>query len=248
MNDRQINDLVRMAMEVDELESGAADARPAPGLHLADMDPASASSRSLRDRRPAVRAWWIGAGLAAAAVVAIASMTSPRVLPTGPKPGDTPIATNPNGPSTPHNVVTPSVPEDHVAVAPAPARERVDLGAVERCIVVAIYRDTRAGVRCVQFKPQVWSENKCLSEITPSELRQVTLGQPCTPANQTLLVALAGPQKKLPQSQPEAEGLATCILDRPRDCGSDSKCLATAATECVPPDVSVRLESVAASR
>jgi hypothetical protein len=127
------------------------------------------------------------------------------------------------------------------------AADRVDPGNVERSMVMAIYRGARGQMQCVKMKPHEWSENKCLTDVTSQELKCVSVGQACTAsADHALVVALSGPQKSLPRNDSDAVHLATCILGSP--CENDSKCLSLTAAQCVPDGVSVKIETVAASR
>lgn len=248
MNDRRINNLVRMAMEVEEIESQAT----SPSLRLVG-EPVMAGARG--------RSWFVsgaglaGMGLAAAAglalVFAIPAMLHPAT------PGKTVIATDTGG-STPQNneivrhmpTVDPFVNVDtHEPATPAVAlaSDRVDPGMVERSLVMAIYRGARGQMQCVKMKPHEWSENKCLTDVTSQELKCVSVGQACSAsADHALVVALSGPQKSLPRNDADAVSLATCILGSP--CENDSKCLSLSAAECVPAGVSVKIETVASSR
>ncbi len=251
MNDRRINELVRMAMEVEELESDVA----APQLRLVgDGVPAGDLSRSQRG-------WWAGAtgiGLAAAAglalVFAIPAMRHPE-----PASGTKNIATvpMPEQPTTTgiqivrhldlKQATQPVAPGPSVLPVIAQVQDRTDPGMVERCMVMAIYRGQRGQMHCVQVSPHEWSENKCLNEVTPQELKCVSVGQSCSAsADHALVVAMSGPQKSLPRTESDAVNLATCILGSP--CQNDSKCYSLSAAECLPVGVSVKIETIADSR
>jgi hypothetical protein len=231
MNDRRINDLVRMAMEADELEADA----QSPDRHLAGAIDAVPSGRS-----GSLRGWWAGAALAAAGIAVVVAL--PFFTGHASKPGATIVEGRLGvpGPKGTIEVVSP-------AVVVNTALERVDPGTVERCVVVAIFRDDHGRMNCVKSKPHEWSENRCLGEVSSQELRRVVVGQGCSSsADQALMVALAGPQRSLPKTEADAMGLATCILGSP--CENDPRCLANAAAECVPAEVSVKIETVASSR
>jgi hypothetical protein len=260
MNDRRMNELVRMAMEVEELEAGA----NRPQLRLVGAEPDEANEGATV-RHALHGRWWAGAGMAAAAVLAL-YFTLPAMLSTpgspahqGPiviNPPDLPSMQGDHHDPTPvivhRDIVRPDpapqmlVRNDHVvnvAAAPTP----VDPGSVEKCVVVAIYRDDAGRMHCVKSAPAVWSENRCLSEVSGQELRCASIGQACSSsADHALMVALAGPSRSLPKSDADAVGLATCILGSP--CQNDSKCLSSAAMDCVPPDVSVKIETTAMLR
>lgn len=253
MNDRRIKNLVRMAMEVEELESHV----NAPALRLAG-EPAEL-------RR---RAWFasgvgmMGIGLAAAAglalVFALPAMMQPR---NSGHTNNTSLATTAadNSAGTPKdNTIVRHMPTsapiqnaNHAALAVVPtvsvAADRVDPDNVERSMIMAIYRGARGQMQCVKMKPHEWSENKCLTDVTSQELKCVSVGQACTAsADHALVVALSGPQKSLPRNESDAVHLATCILGSP--CENDSKCLSLNAAQCVPEGVSVKIETVADSR
>jgi hypothetical protein len=248
MNDRRINNLVRMAMEVEELEGHAS----TPGLRLVG-EPIAARPREWL----ATRAGMTSVGLAAAAGLALV-FALPAMLHMS-EPTKTMVATNTDGNSNaaPQEdiVIVKSLkqaqpvenPERPSIPGMAMATERVDPGSVERSLVMAIYRGARGQMQCVKIKPHEWSENKCLTEVTPQELRCVPVGQACTAsADHALMVALSGPQKSLPRNESDAVHLATCILGVP--CENDSKCYSLSAAHCVPEGVSVRIETVADSR
>ena len=131
-------------------------------------------------------------------------------------------------------------------VIPVDSQAAVDPGSVEGCIVVAIYRDDHGAMHCVKVKPQEWTGNKCLSEVSQQELRCVSVGQPCSAsADRAMLVALSGPQRSLPKTEADAVQLAGCILGSSSD---DSRGYAHAAAECVPSDVSVKIETASEVR
>lgn len=230
MNDRRMNDLVRMAVEVDELER---EASAAPHLRLVGA--------AAHDAHPVpTRAWWIGMTAAAAAILAMAAalplMLSPA-LPSG-----TAIVENtePVGPVVP--VVEPRDIAQGPVVAPVPV---VDAGSIEKCVVMAIYRNDRGGVNCVTVPtPQVWQGNKCLSEVSAQELKTLSIDRPCPKdSDHALVVAMAGPQRSLPKTESDAVGLATCIL---RVKGEGLGRITSAAQGCVSPEVAVKIEAVGA--
>jgi hypothetical protein len=244
MNDRRMGDLVRMAMEVEEIEREASEG--APRLRLVGAEEPHA-------HRQPTRAWWVGMTAAAAAILAMAAalplMLRPPATPT-PGPAVVEKTTEPTPapspePKQPATVIvqTPHVAPSATANPTAPA---FDAGSVERCVVLAIYRDQRGSMRCADVRPQEWQGNKCLSEVTTQEIKTVSLERPCTPdADRALLVAMAGPQRALPKNQAEAEGVASCILRSPNTEGFDDiKPFISAASGCVSPEVAVKIESV----
>jgi hypothetical protein len=234
MNDRRVSDLVRMAVEVDELERGAGVGSPRLRLVGADAEPAHPLP---------TRGWWVGMTLAAAAVLAMAAMLPFMLRPTEQPTG--PIAMDHSGAGEMRPIPTYLVSEG--PTRPGLSESPVDAGSVEKCVVVAIYRDRTGGVNCVTPPtPQVWQGNKCLSEVSAQELKTVTLDRPCAKeADHALVVAMAGPQRSLPKTESDAVGIATCILGGPNgDGGEGLGRIATAAASCVPPEVAVKIEAI----
>jgi hypothetical protein len=262
MNDARIQELVRMALEVDELEGVR---RPA----------VTAASAGAADPRGVVvrRLFWAGAALAAAAAVAV--MVSPLATRVSTDPGAGrmtaglgPSMAAPGAARDPGEVGAPAHADYTVALeprytrrlnlqdmirpAPAPAPAgvvgaRLDPEGLEQCVVMAIYRDPLGAMHCVQMKPHEWQGNRCLTEVPPSELRSVWFGRPCAEPASTLVVALSGPRRALPKNEEGAVALARCILGLSESCEAHGQpCLQRAAVECVPSEVSVRVETVAA--
>ncbi|HMN41087.1 MAG TPA: hypothetical protein PKE29_09590 [Phycisphaerales bacterium] len=284
MNDKRMDRLVRMAMEAEEMEFGPAarSGEIAPMLRLVgvgdERDNGGAGARRT--------AWWIGAGVLAAAGIALASVLPMMLGPAAEK--RVPVASHGGAPvevadgaakptrgapvfrrhrsleavaeggggTTPVWMVSeyalarePDICVPPFSGVPALSGDRVDPGSVQRCVVVAIYRDDHGSMHCAQVQPQVWPGNKCLSEVTPQEIRTVPLAEACSPtASRTLVVAMAGPQRALPNTELEAIGVARCILGGEvshAGCAEDLRCIANAAAACVSPEVAVKVESVA---
>jgi hypothetical protein len=215
-------------MDVEDLER---EAGGAPRLRLvgADVEPAHPLP---------TRGWWIGMTAAAAAILAMAAAL-PLMMGAPARP-DPAVAT---GDKTP-------APVDVAVVEPRPtppapvAAPIVDAGSVERCVVVAIYRNKSGGLDCVTApSQQVWQGNKCLSEVSAQELKTLTIERPCPKdSDHALVVAMAGPQRSLPKTESDAVGLAACILGGQDD--GRALNIASAAAGCVPPEVSVKIESI----
>lgn len=226
MNDDKLQRLLAMAQQVDDLSVSAGE--PVPDNELPVMS-SFASTRHVVIRRLVL----LGAGVAAAAALSLAILV-PEVFTRSVS-------------STPQLVsgVEPGLRMVH----PAPRLGTVpDALADEHCVVVAIHRDKLGGLRCVDFKPHEWDENRCLSDVSPTELRDTAMqSDPCgTPEHQMVLVALSGPRSALPTSAANAAELARCILAGRRDCDTEGRCFVGAASRCVPADVSVRIETVSA--
>jgi hypothetical protein len=230
MNDRSMGELVRMAMEVDELEREPSSA--APRLRLVGGE--GESVHPLPTRR-----WWIGMTAAAAAILTMAAALPLMMRP--PVKVEPAIADKIESPLPVAPVELRSATVETVVRPSAPATAPVDAGSIERCVVVAIYRNNRGGLDCVSPPtPQVWQGNKCLSEVSAQELKTLTLDRACSPreSDRALVVAMAGPQRSLPKTESDAMGLATCIL------GGPDEWQGLRAESCVPPEVAVKIEAL----
>lgn len=250
MNDRRLDELIRMAREVNELERSA---EGIPALRLVGDPVATRKGRS-------VRRIWIGALSAAAAIAVVGVSVWMAVAPgaTHPTQTGTPTAgahgTNAPGNSpnesprtfVKHTPLGPTLPVPGSTGTTVRATMPVPVpGSQDESVVLAIYRDNTGGVHCVQMAAHTWA-NRCLPDVQASELRNVSFGEPCmSEPRQTLLVALAGPRRSLPTSEAGAVALAKCIFSMPRGCDTDAACFSGPASQCIPAGVSVKIESVA---
>ncbi len=252
MNDRRLNELLRMAGEVDDLERSAdgMSSSRRPGLN-ATANGAKSPALIRTDRL--IRRQMFGA-LSMAAALAIAGvgfwLNSQSNRSSAP-----PVAT-----SDSERGVSEVPARDYVKHVPLSTPTLVDaptgtvvrstppvpvVGSLDESVVLAIYRNDAGDLHCVQLAPHTWS-NRCLPDVQPVELRSVSFGTPCaTQPRHTLLIALAGPRRSLPTSEASAVSLAKCILSMPRVCDGDAACFSGPASQCVPAGVSVKIESVA---
>lgn len=256
MNDNRINELVRMVMEVEEIER-----ETPPALRLSG-EGSFAKTRT--------RGWlYASVGVAAAAAVALVAAIPLRnaILP---KSDSRTSITSTDGAGTDSEVPVYTKTlnlaqrpdfvirvEDNAQVRTWLSAVRsqgydariVDPSEVQTCIVVAIYRDQIGAMHCVQLKPHEWQDNQCLTEVSSHELKSVHFGAPCTQdARQTLLVALSGPRNALPTTEQGAVALAKCILGKAGSCDSEPGCFTGVASHCLPSNVAVKIETVAANR
>lgn len=251
MNDRRLNELIRMAGEVSALERSA---EALPALRLSGTP---AQTRVVRRR-------WIGL-LSAAAALSIAGIgawygLAPSTSTVAPGPvvvdgsnpsGQTSGQTSGQAGDLPksyvrHQPLSPALPVPGVDGAVVRTVQNTPIpGTPDESVVMAIYRDNAGGLRCVQLAAHTWA-NRCLPDVQPSELRDVRFGAPCVKEPQeTLLIALAGPRRSLPTSEAGAVALAKCILSMPRGCDGEASCFSGPASQCVPAGVSVKIEAVA---
>lgn len=253
LNDRQLENLVRMAAEIEAMEALASGK---PSLRLTGGGaPVSASKGAshgwrLGWRRSAA----FGSMLAAAAAIAFVAMPggllsgsktspSPRLVPheriaKAPAPVNPEIYTGPGG-------VWPAAlpwPLNGEPVDPlAQARRSPEI----RGALLAILEDDAGRVESVKWVEHDWEAGKGLDDAKASDLVALSLmmSSDHTPRQMTV-VGLRGPADELPLGDARAQELASCIVRAPAKCSSMSCCNPGAAVECIPDDVSVRFERV----
>lgn len=245
MNDRQLQELLRMAAEIERIE---ADAQSVIG-HVGGRSATSARGRRSSFTRSA---WMWGSGLAAAAAVALGiggvvmlsggGGSSSAGGSGGPTPG--PIATTNNAAQQPPVDSAPA-PVESIAVA-LPAATTPKLAASPG-LLLAIYQDMFGGARCVQIVPRPLEPGESLAGLARDEMlhaEDIERGAACAPGpHRLLVVALSGPADQLPTTYERAEALASCIAQTRDICSEEQSAYASAAFTCVPPGVSVRVES-----
>lgn len=227
MNNRELENLIRMAMEVEDLEGS----RPALSFDGAPVTVVRTGAR---------RVWLIGGGLAAAAALTLAAVA---VWPTKPSEPSARLADSTGVVGT-HEVVPParsvvvdSPPPVHVAQVPPDAGEKT--------VLLAIFRDADDRCSCVQLRDGEWSGRK-LADIGRSELLRTAMARACNESPEhVLVIAIAGPAEYLPSSD-QAEVLAACVFETPSTCGDDdSSCYTSAAMACLPAGMTVKAETLA---
>lgn len=244
MNDARIEQLLRMAVEADDLEDACEGRSPVIArLHNGKVTMVAARRRM-----------WAGMALAACAALAFAGAWVIGVRSGTPRTQGDQTAATPSGVEAtngstlagrvePNRIERDGVPQTRVELVSA------DAAGPDQNMVLAIYHDPYAGCRCVKWRSHDWSENRCLSEVGAQEIKGVDVGRPCMPsAQQKLLVALSGPARDLPNTDAKASALAQCILDADRPCDAEGTCYEPAARECVPKNVSFKIEAVAYNR
>jgi hypothetical protein len=256
MNDRRINNLVRMAAEIDELERSALDAAPAeprmhaPQLRLVDRDQAH---RLRRERR----AWVVRAVLmgAAAASVGLAVRLSLPTFTHAPSP-------------TPPIVKSPVIPlpKTEVAVAPTPKVPPVaphllprkpdtttiayvpppTPGADDAAVVLAIFEDAGGIVRCVRWHEHDFGE-RGLEHVRRSELLAATYGDSCVVGPHRLIaVGLTGPRDELPNTEERAQAMAQCIIGSQKGtCDIEPASYNSKSMTCLPHGLKMMVETLA---
>ncbi len=226
MNDRQLHELLRMAAEVEEIEA-----------HASSI--AGQVSPWTNARRPNTlqRAVWGGLSVAAAIAIGAGAFITLRPAPLQPSAPGGVVAVLPQ----------PGVIELVRADVPPPAAMAMTSQPATPGMLLAIYQDVLGAARCVQIWPLPMNPGESLADVARFDLLQpddAMGGVSCaTGPHRLLVVALAGPSSSLPDSDESAEALASCITSSRDMCSEAPSSYASAAAACVPPGVSVRVES-----
>lgn len=227
MNDRQLQELLRMAAEVEEIEAHASST-------LGQVSPWTNAHRPSRMRRTA----WAVASAAAAIALGAGIFMAIRPAPVAPIDHGGSVAGKP----TPAPVTEPAtIPVQGSAIA------AVDSRPATPGMLLAIYQDILGAARCVQVLPLPMNPGESLADVARADLLhadELSDGATCaTGPHRLLVVALAGPANSLPATAESAEALATCIAASRDQCSEMPSSYADAAAACLPPGVSVRVES-----
>ena len=237
MNDRQLQELLRMAAEVEAIEAHAS----------STLGQVSAWTNA---RRPTVlrRAAWAGLSIAAAVALGAGFFVILRPVPVVPADNSAALATFERPESQPLavNPVEDAIASPTITLAAAPVFEGTSAPATPG-ILLAIYQDILGASRCVQVLPLAMNPGQTLADVSRIDLLHaddLSGGSSCaTGPHRLLIVAIAGPSGSLPSSDASAEALASCIADSRDVCSEALSSYANAAAACLPPGVSVRVES-----
>ena len=226
MNDHQLHELLRMAAEVEEIEAHASST-------LGQVSPWTLSRRPNIARRAA----WAGVSIAAALALGAGLFVSLRPAPVSQPGHSESIATaDPIVPAVAAN--SPDLQPAITAVTSEPATPGM---------LLAIYQDILGAARCVQVLPLPMNPGESLADVARADIlhsEELDEGTSCaTGPHRLLVVALSGPSSSLPDSDASAQALASCIAASRDQCSEMPSSYASAAAACVPPGVSVRVES-----
>lgn len=239
MNDRQLHELLRMAAEIERIE---ADAASVVG-HIGGRSAQATRGRRLFAGRAA---WAWGGGLAAAAAVALGVGGFLALSGGGGGGGSGSGGVLADARPNPMDYRVP-LPPAVEPVAAAPRAATTPKISASPAMLLAIYQDMFGGARCVQIVPRPLEPGESLAAIARDEMlhaEDIERGAWCAPGpHRLLVVALAGPADRLPTTHERAEALAACIAQARDACSEDQSAYASAAYTCVPPGVSVRVES-----
>jgi hypothetical protein len=232
VNDKNIQELVKMAMDIEALERAGEG-----GGALDSTEPIARIEygRVARGRTPAGN-WGrllmvgVGFGTAAAACLTVAL-----------------IALKPKAPGMGQGRELAARPDTPAVVESAPTVREVKADT-EKCVVMTMYREADGRCTCVQMEPTEWDGGKKLADVERAELYNVAFRSPCsTSAPQALIVAVAGKPETLPRDRQQAEILAQQVSTAAASVGphADVSALAYAAMPGLAPGSTVIAERVA---
>lgn len=223
MDDRQIQQLVRMALEAQALESPDSSGAFVLAAHRSGW-------------HPSIRWGAAAAGLVGAACIWLALRPAPGSAPPmlGESPADTTsLATLALLPEPSRRPALPAVAVD----SPTPAGEH--------SVVLTIFRDSYGELSCVQWHPHEWGEGRTLAEVTAGELLDAGAQAWCdTGASEMVVVALTGPKGSMPATDTFAQDFAACIAASGDLCELDPSSYSSAALSCLPPGVQAMTQTV----
>jgi len=226
MDDRELERLVRMAVEAEELEHSA--------------DGPLAFGRAPTGRR------WVGVVVSATAAAAglllaftmLVRFASPAPEFTGP------VADGSKArPIMPH-VVPEVVPESaHASAADATPAPKAP---AEGCVVMAFYQGSDGECSCLSIRSHEWEGGRRLADVARAELMDVAFEQQCSSdAQQVFVIAVAGNPATLPTTRDEAEAIGRRLAGAPRGRGSDISSYAYSALPKLGADSTVIAERLA---
>jgi hypothetical protein len=213
VDDKDLENLVRMAAEIDALEQAARVAAPE-----SDAAPVRIRFDRPRDRRPF---WRLGASTAAAAAVLLLVLL--------------PLS------SARHSrfeiAYCPSVPRfDGVRI------DRFEPSSPQQCVVLAIFHTWQTDCQCLAWQLYEWEDGRPLAEFTPEQVHDITIDvTDAPPLEQLLLVAIAKNPRDLPSNEADTSDLLDCLneLAPPTDPHGSATSYASAVRACLPDTVKV---------
>jgi hypothetical protein len=228
MDDRLLENLLRMALEVEDLEIRACEQI----VGAARIAPPSAEPLSgPRLRTPGVR--WTRR-LAAVPIAAAASLA---------------LLLWYNSPPTTSSAAI-QMQVEHCPGLPLPdgvRMERFQPSSPEHCVVLALFRTYRDECRCLAWRVHEWEDGRPLAELDPQQVLDIVLDvTDAPPIEQLLVVAAARVPADLPSDSEEASELLQCLDEQvpPTECRSDAASYATAVRACLGDRVTVVPQSL----
>ncbi len=219
MNDRELENLLRMVAEVDELDRAARRADEMRRDVAATIPFGAARGRHWLSR--------LGVPAAAVAALVLAWVGAP------------------SAPERPGVVCAPGLEILHWPGDREDDGARIDCfepTPSERCVVLAIFHAWQPDCQCLEWQLYKWEDGRPLTELTPDEVRDITLdvtGAP--PVEQLLVVVIAKDPRDLPGNDTQAFSLLDCLNDvePATDAWESTTAYASAVQACLPASVRV---------
>ncbi|MFQ5805411.1 MAG: hypothetical protein ACE5I3_03050 [Phycisphaerae bacterium] len=232
MNDKDIDNLIRMAVEVEEIESLASARARETSIEDAAHQlgrPAAPTRPTIRLDRPLFRrrVWQIG--LSAAAVAACVLLLLQQRL----------------APRAPQRAAAVSLEIDYcpgLALHDGVRIDHFEPTATEHYVVLAIFRCWHDECQCLAWRLHEWEDGRTLAEIAPGEVLDIALDvTDAPPVEQLLLVAIAQHADDLPGSEADTYGLLDCLneVTPPTNPCDSAAAYASAMQSCLPEGVTV---------
>lgn len=212
VSDTNLENLVRMAAEIDAFERAAQVGAPKD-----DAAPATIRFDDTRDWRSR---WRLGVSVAAAATLLLA------LLPPSP------------ARHAPFEIAyCPSVPRyDGVRI------DRFEPSSGQQCAVLAIFHTWEKECQCLAWQLYEWEDGRPLAEFTPEQVHDITIDVTnAPPLEQLLVIAIAKNPRDLPSNEADTHNLLDCLneLAPPTDPRDSATAYASAVRACLPDSVKV---------
>jgi hypothetical protein len=219
MNEKDLQNLVRMAVEIDELDR-AAYAADAPG----ELAPATIRFDRAPLRQPG---WRLGVPAAAAAAALLLVLLPP---------------------STDQQSISALASSFRIDYCPAVPRfdgvriDHFEPSSPEHCAVLAIFNTWEKECQCLAWQLYEWEDGRALAELSPDEVRNITIDvTDAPPIEQLLLVAIAKDPRDLPSNEDQTYELLDCLNEvaPATDPRESAAAYASAARACLPDTVTI---------
>ena len=234
VNDKQLENLLRMACEIDEIERIAGQLAESQN----DTPPTSPRGRSVvadnaglrwRHGSSRRRTWRVAVSIGALAAAACVSL----------------LIRSPTQQRAVHKTAAGLLDIAYCPGVPLQDGQRVDRfepNTREYCVVLAIFRSWHNGCRCLTWQLHEWEDGRTLAEVAPGEAPEIALDvTDAPPVEQLLLIAFSPHASDLPSSEDEVNGLLDCLNDitPPTEVCESADVCALAAESCLPDGVTV---------
>jgi hypothetical protein len=217
VREMDFENLVRMALEIDELERGARTAETLGGVIPATI--------RVGRGRPRLPAWQLAVPAAAAALLLLALLPSP--------------------PRQPSSAFASSFRIDYCPAVPPYDGVRIDHfepSSPEQCAVLAIFNTWEKECQCLAWHLYEWEDGRALAELSPDEIRHIMIDvTDAPPIEQLLVVAIAKDPRDLPSNETQTYELLDCLNEvaPPTDPRESAAAYASAVRACLPDTVTI---------